>query len=173
MAIQVRKLVEPVVDQLIAIVQRDQAATLNFIEPALPIFEDFKKGPGPRLTLPTLTVYCSGLDFDPAVELTQHWFAQIALVADVGDYDQDNALHLCYQYSRALHAIIESASGPDWETAISATIDGITANTVPVPSGTIKLVRTESIAFEEGAPEGRTNSTARVRMTVRFEAEEA
>jgi hypothetical protein len=170
--LQMRQLVEPVIDQAIALIQRDQQAAIDLVEPGLAPFAAFHKGPGPRDVLPCLTVYASGLPFDPAVEHTFHWLAEITFVADVGEFDQDGALHLCYQYARVLHGILESASGEDWETPLPILLDGVSSLTRPLLEGSGKRSWVHEIRFEQGEPEDRQTSTARVRLDLRFEAEE-
>ena len=57
---------KPLVNQLIAIIQRDQASALGIVNPSLSPIAEFHKGPGTRTAFPWLVVSVDSLRFDQA-----------------------------------------------------------------------------------------------------------
>src|SRR2546422_1787961 len=55
---------KPLLNQLIAILQRDQAAAISVVNPALVPINEFHKGPGARTAFPWLTLAADSTEFD-------------------------------------------------------------------------------------------------------------
>src|SRR5439155_25442531 len=82
---------KPLVNQLIAIIQRYQASALGVVNPSLSPIAEFHKGPGTRTAVLWLVVSVHSLRFDQAATLTRHSPAQISLVHDACQCDQEMA----------------------------------------------------------------------------------
>src|SRR2546428_11802239 len=91
---------KPLLNQCIALIQRDQANALAVINAArvaagnaaLDPIEQFHKGPGTRTAFPWLTLSLDGVTFDREAEVfTRHSTSKISLVLDAGQFDQEMA----------------------------------------------------------------------------------
>ena len=120
---------KPLVNQLIAIIQRDQTAALAVVNAArmvdgnapLVALAELHKGPAPRTGWPWLTLEIGPTQFDrDADKTTRQHEVRIDLALDTGQYDQEMAQEDAQDYARLLDMIITSA-GPwpalgDWTT---------------------------------------------------------
>ena len=177
---------KPLVNQLVAILQRDQAAALSVInaaravdgnQPLSPIVE-FHKGPGPRTGWPWLSLEIGPTTFvrddDKAA---RHQQIRINLVLETGHYDQELAQEDAQDYARLLDMIITSA-GPwpslaDWTTPLPIqheTVPG--ALTVPNAIGSVDDVFVESHTPAQIAVPNVEVPVMRVTLSVLFELEE-
>jgi hypothetical protein len=178
---------KPLVNQLIAIIQRDQASALAVInasrasdgnQPLVPITE-FHKGPGSRTGWPWLTLEIGPTNFERGDDkTTRHQEVRIGLALDTGQYDQEMAQEDAQDYARLLDMIIASA-GPwpslgDWTTSLPIqheTVPGGT--TAPNTAGTVNEVFVEShVPAKVSVPEV-DGPIMRVTLAVLFELEEA
>ena len=128
---------KPLLNQLIAIIQRDQAGAIAIVNSTLNPINEFHKGPGARTAFPWLTLALDGLAFSEDVAPypssgPRVWDAHVSIALDVGQFDQEMAQDNAQDYARVLDMIITSAdlngSGPysSWVTALP-----ITHETVP------------------------------------------
>ena len=177
---------KPLVNQIIAIIQRDQASALAVVnaaravdgnQPLVPIAE-FHKGPGPRTAWPWLFLEIGPTNFERGDDKgTRHHEVHINLALDTGQYDQETAQEDAQDYARLLDMIITSA-GPwpslsDWTTALPIQHETVpSGTTVPNASGTVNDVFVEShIPGKVSMPEVDV-PVMRVTLTVLFELEE-
>jgi len=128
---------KPLLNQLIAVIQRDQAGAIAIVNSMLNPIKEFHKGPGMRTAFPWLMLTVDGMAFDEEVPSypssgPRRWEARVSLSLDVGQFDQEIAQDNAQDYARVLDMIITSAdlngSGPysSWVTALP-----ITHETVP------------------------------------------
>jgi hypothetical protein len=177
---------KPLVNQLIALIQRDQAAAIEVIntaraadgnDPLDPIAE-FHKGPGPRTGWPWLYLEIGPTTFDRnAGKTTRHHEVRILLMLDTGRYDQEMVQEDAQDYARLLDMIITSA-GPwpsltDWTTSLPIQHETMQSGaTVPNAAGTVNDVFVEShVPSKVSVPEIDV-PVMRITLTVVFELEE-
>src|SRR5579863_7721981 len=82
---------KPLLNQLIAIIQRDQAAALAIVNASLAPITEFHKGPGARTAFPWLLLTANSTQFETQAVGTRHSTARVALALDVGQFDQEMA----------------------------------------------------------------------------------
>jgi hypothetical protein len=177
---------KPLVNQLIAIIQRDQAAALTVINAAravdgnqpLSAITEFHKGPGPRTGWPWLSLEIGPTNFDRGDDkTTRHHEVRISLALDTGQYDQEMAQEDAQDYARLLDMIITSA-GPwpslsDWTTSLPIQHETVpSGTTVPNAAGTVDEVFVESHVPGKISVEGIDAPVIRITLTVLFELEE-
>jgi hypothetical protein len=177
---------KPLVNQLIAIIQRDQAAALTIInaaraadgKQALSPFEEFHKGPGSRAGWPWLFLEIGPTNFNRDDDkATRHHEVRINLALDTGQFDLEMAQEDAQDYARLLDMIITSA-GPwpslgDWTTSLPIQHETVPSGaTKPNASGTVNDVFVEShVPGKVSVPEVDA-PVMRVTLTVLFELEE-
>lgn len=177
---------KPLVNQLIAIIQRDQTAALAVINaarsadgnPALSPIAEFHKGPGSRTGWPWLYLEIGPTTFirddDKA---TRHHEVRINLALDSGQYDLEMAQEDAQDYARLLDMIITSA-GPwpalgDWTTSLTLQHESVpSGQTVPNAAGTVNDVFVESHVPGPVAVANSDVPIMRITLTVLFELEE-
>jgi hypothetical protein len=177
---------KPLVNQLIAIIQRDQTAALAVINTAratdgnqpLDPIEEFHKGPGPRTGWPWLFLEIGPTTFERNDDkATRHQEVRIALALDTGQYDQEMVQEDAQDYARLLDMIITSA-GPwpslvDWTISLPIQHETVeSGTTVPNASGTINDVFVESHIPGKVSVPDLDVPVMRVTLTVVFELEE-
>ncbi|MGA3323150.1 MAG: hypothetical protein ABSF45_01650 [Terriglobia bacterium] len=177
---------KPLGNQLIAIIQRDQAAALTVInaaraangnQPLCPIAE-FHKGPGARTGWPWLYMEIGPVSFERGDDkTTRRHEVRIRLGLDTGQYDQEMAQEDAQDYARLLDMIITSA-GPwpslgDWTTPLPIQHETVpSGTTVPNAAGTVNEVFVEShVPAKVDVPDVDV-PVMRVTLTVLFELEE-
>ena len=177
---------KPLVNQLIAIIQRDQTAALAVINAAramdgnqaLSPIAEFHKGPGVRTGWPWLTLEMGATNFSRGDDKAmRHHELRVSLALDTGQYDQEMAQEDAQDYARLLDMIISSA-GPwpslgDWTTPLPIAHGTVpSGTTVPNASGTINEVFIESHVPGPVSVTGVEVPVMRVTLTVVFELEE-
>jgi len=177
---------KPLVNQLIAIIQRDQPLALNVINaaratdgnpPLVPITE-FHKGPSTRLGWPWLTIEIGATNFEHGDDKsTRHHDVRINLALDTGQYDQEMAQEDAQDYAHLLDMAITSA-GPwptlgDWTTPLAIQHETVPSGvTAPNAAGTVNDVFVESHVPGQVSVPGVDVPVMRVTLTVLFELEE-
>ncbi|MGD1100929.1 MAG: hypothetical protein ABSA59_02590 [Terriglobia bacterium] len=177
---------KPLVNQLIAMIQRDQAAALAVINaaratdgnaPLGPITE-FHKGPGARTGWPWLSLEIGPTNFNRGDDkATRHHEVRINLALDTGQYDQEMAQEDAQDYARLLDMIITSA-GPwpslgDWTTSLPIQHETVSGGTTaPNAVGTVNEVFVESHVPGQVSAPGIDVPIMRITLTVLFELEE-
>ena len=177
---------KPLVNQLIAIIQRDQTGALAVInaaratdgnQPLSPIAE-FHKGPGERSGWPWLFLEIGPTNFSRTSDVAvRHHEVRIILALDAGQYDQEMAQEDAQDYARLLDMIITSA-GPwpsfgDWTTALPIQHETVpSGTTVPNAVGTVSDVFVEAHVPARVSVPGTDAPVMRITLTVLFELEE-
>jgi len=177
---------KPLVNQLIAIIQRDQTAALAVINTAravdgnqpLAAIAEFHKGPGVRTSWPWLSLEIGPTTFvrddDKAA---RHHQVRISLTLETGQYDQELAQEDAQDYLRLLDMIITSA-GPwpslcDWTAPLPIQHESVpSGTTVPNTIGSVNDVFVESHVPGQAAVAGIEVPVMRVTLAVLFELEE-
>jgi hypothetical protein len=177
---------KPLVNQLIAIIQRDQTSALTVINAArgvdgnqaLSPIAEFHKGPGSRTGWPWLSLEIGATNFERGDDkTTRHHEVRINLALDTGQYDQEMAQEDAMDYACLLDMIINSA-GPwpsldDWTTSLPIQHETVpSSTTVPNASGTVTDVFVESHVLGQVAVPGIDVPVMRVTLAVLFELEE-
>jgi hypothetical protein len=177
---------KPLVNQLIAIIQRDQAAALAVINAAratdgnqpLVAIAEFHKGPGPRTGWPWLSLELGPTNFDRGDDkATRHHGVRVNLALDTGQYDQEMAQEDAQDYARLLDMIISSA-GPwpslgDWTSPLPIQQETVpNGTTVPNAAGTVNDVFVESHVPGQVSVPGIDVPIMRITLAVLFELEE-
>lgn len=176
---------KPLVNQLIAIIQRDQAAALAVVNaaratdgnPALNPIAEFRKGPRAHVVLPSLFVAIGPDEFDSAADPSvRKQTVRIRLDLDTGQYDQEMAQENSWDYARMLDMVISSAEIFDaagWEAPLPIQHDTVPSGiTVPNAFGTVKNVFIESQVPGLAALEEYEGPIMRISLTVLFELQE-
>lgn len=177
---------KPLVNQLIAIIQRDQASALAVInaaratdgnQPLAPIAE-FHKGPGARTGWPWLYLEIGPTNFERGDDkTTRHQQVRVDLALDTGQFDQEMAQEDAQDYGRLLDMIITSA-GPwpslgDWTTPLPIQHETVPSGmTVPNSAGTVNDAFVEAHTPAKVSVPEVDVPVMRVTLSVTFELEE-
>jgi hypothetical protein len=139
---------KPLLNQIIAIIQRDQAAAISIVNPTLPTISEFHKGPGPRTAFPWLMLAAQGETFDPDATLLRDSICRVILALDVGQFDQELAQDSAQDYARVLDMIVMTAGPQDWETPLAIALETVPSGiTTPNAAGSVKEVFVASHSF--------------------------
>lgn len=164
---------KPLLNQCIALIQRDQASAFALVNLALGPIAEFHKGPGLRTALPWLTVSLDGLEFGEEALGTRQSRPRISLVLDVGQFDQEMAQDNAQDYARALDMIITTASESDWETPLPISQETVPSGTTsPNAAGSVKEVFVASHRYSIAALDEIQSPVLRVTLNVDFVLEE-
>jgi hypothetical protein len=165
---------KPVVNQAIAIIQRDQASAIAIVNPALSAINEFHKGPGLRTAFPWLMIAASGVTFsEDAHPYTRSQEARVALALDVGQFDQEIAQDNAQDYARVLDMIVTTATTADWVTSlpiIHETVPG--GMTAPGAVGSVKEAFVQSHEYSVAKTQEIQTPILRVTLALRFRLEE-
>jgi hypothetical protein len=177
---------KPLVNQLIAIIQRDQTSALAVVNAAraadgnaaLSAITEFHKGPGARMGWPWLFIEVGATNFERGDDkTTRHHQVRIDLVLDTGQYDQEMAQEDAQDYARLLDMMVASA-GPwpslaDWTTALAIQHETVPSGmTVPNALGSVTDVFVESHQPARVSVPEVEAPVMRVTVSVLFELEE-
>jgi len=164
---------KPLLNQCIALIQRDQASAIAIVNPALGPIGEFHKGPGLRTALPWLTVSLEGLEFNEDVMGTRQSRPRIALVLDVGQFDQEMAQDNAQDYAHVLDMVITTASESDWETPLPIIQETVPSGmTSPNAPGSVKEVFVASQRYGAVTLDEITTPVLRVTLNLDFVLEE-
>ncbi|HEV3278299.1 MAG TPA: hypothetical protein VG860_15885 [Terriglobia bacterium] len=164
---------KPLLNQCIALIQRDQAAAIAIVNPALLPIAEFHKGPGLRTALPWLTVSLDGFEFDEDVLGTRQSRPRIALTLDAGQFDQEMAQDNAQDYARVLDMVITTASETDWETPLAISQETVPSGiTSPNAAGTIKEIFVASHRYGAATLDEIQAPVLRVTLNLDFVLEE-
>jgi hypothetical protein len=165
---------KPLLNQIIAIIQRDQASAIGIVNSVLNPINEFHKGPGLRTAFPWLTLAVDGVTFvREAQAFTRQQQTRVSLALDVGQFDQEMAQDNAQDYARVLDMVITTASTADWQTALPITHETMPGGTTsPNASGSVKEVFVESHHYGLVTQQGIDIPVLRVALAVLFELEE-
>ncbi len=136
---------KPLLNQLIAIIQRDQASAIAIVNAALAPVNEFHKGPGARTAFPWLSLAVDDTKFNIEVENARASANAVTLTLDAGQFDQEMAQDNGLDYARVLDMIITTASGADWTTALPIQHETVPSGvTTPPETGSVKLIFVDS-----------------------------
>jgi hypothetical protein len=177
---------KPLVNQLIAIIQRDQAAALAVVNAAraaagnqaLSPITEFHKGAASRTGWPWLYFEIGATNFNRGDDkATRHQEVRINLVLDTGQFDLEMAQEDAQDYARLLDLIISSA-GPwpslgDWTLSLPIQHETVSSgSTAPNGAGTVNDVFIESHVPGPAPTAGMDVPMMRITLSVLFELEE-
>jgi hypothetical protein len=166
---------KPLLNQIIALVQRDQAAAISIVNPAITDqIVQFHKGFAPRIQLPHFTVQARESQFHVEEQLARRSTNVVQVTIDVGSYDQELAQELAWDWGRIIDMILTSAAPEDWWTPLSITFfdQPSPASTSPPAQGALLQVIPVSLVVSTALVEGMDKPLVRAEWTGRFELEE-
>ncbi len=137
---------KPLLNQCIALIQRDQAAAIAVVNPGLALINEFHKGPAMRTAFPWLTIAGDSVVFDREAQTsTRHENMRVSLALDVGQFDQEMAQDNAQDYAHVLDMVVTSATPADWEALLPITHETVPGGwTSPPAAGSVKDVFVES-----------------------------
>jgi hypothetical protein len=165
---------KPLLNQLIAVIQRDQASAIAIVNSSLQVINEFHKGPGMRTAFPWLTLAVNhdafGIDEHP---FTRSQRVAVSLHLDVGQFDQEMAQDNAQDYARVLDMIVTTATTADWVTSLPIVHETVPSGmTTPGAVGSVKLVFPESHTYGLVTQEDIPAPILRVAINVLFALEE-
>lgn len=164
---------KPLVNQAIAIIQRDQASVIMLVNPALTPISEFHKGPALQTSFPWLMIAANHIDFEAAYPLTRASRVSLAMMLDVGQFDREIAQDEAQDYAHLLDMIITSASGSDWESPLPIVQETVPPGmTSPPESGSVKRVFVQSHHYSLVNQTGLSSPILRAALSVVFELQE-
>jgi hypothetical protein len=163
---------KPLLNQLIAIIQRDQAAAISIVNPVLAPIACFCVGPATRTAFPWLTLAADSTVFDPEALGTRKSVTRISLALDVGQFDLEMALLNAQDYARMLDMVVTSASISDFETPLPIHDPPGEGWTSPPAAGSVKNVFVESHLYGSARLKEVEAPIVCVTLNVKFELEE-
>lgn len=141
---------KPLINQAIAIIQRDQASAIGLVNPALAPIQEFHKGPATRTAFPWLTLSTDQTEFDASSSWTRSWSSALTLSLETSQYDPEMAQDNAQDYARVLDIILTTASGTDWTTALPVVHETIQGGvTTPPAVGSVKSVFVKSHRYSQ------------------------
>src|SRR5487761_222314 len=157
---------KPLLNQTIALMQRDQPVAIAFVNSRLAVINEFHKSPGARTALPWLTISADKTEFDPGSPRTRSYRSTLVLALEVGQFDQEMAQDNAQDYARALDIIMTSASGADWITPLPIQHETVPGGTTTPPAvGAVKDVFVESHRYSQVTLPGIQMPVLRVTLT--------
>ena len=136
---------KPLLNQLIAIIQRDQSAAIQVVNAQLAPINEFHKGAGVRTAFPWLNLAAESTKFDALAPDLRKSLARISLVLDVGQFDQDIAQDNGQDYARVLDMVITSAPLSDYTAPLAIAHETVpSGTTLPPAPGSVKEVFVDS-----------------------------
>ena len=166
---------KPLLNQLIAVIQRDQAAVIALVNPLLAPINEFHKGPGARTAFPwlTLAIDRTVFDADSSQLFTRRSRSRVSLALDVGQFDQEMAQDNAQDYARVLDIIVTTAPVADFTAPLAIAHETVPGGTTtPNGAGTVKEVWVESHNYDLVTVQGIDVPALRVTLTLLFELEE-
>ncbi len=145
---------KPLLNQCIAIIQRDQQSAIDIVNSSLAPIAEFHKGPGAHLAFPWLMVALGQTQFNVQSPWTRDERIRIALALDVGQFDQEMAQDNAADYAHVLDMVITSADSGNttgvssWEMALPIVHETVpSGTTTPPEAGSVKTVWIDSHEF--------------------------
>lgn len=164
---------KPLLNQLIAIFQRDQLAVLQIVNPSLSPIIEFHKGPGARTAFPWLTLAADSVVFDRQAGGSRASEARVTLTLEVGQFDQEMAQDNAQDYARTLDILVTSASLSDFVTPLPIAHETVSAGiTTPSAFGAVRDVFVEAHRYSVVTLPEIDVPVLRVTVTVLVDLEE-
>ncbi|MGH9434877.1 MAG: hypothetical protein ACRD06_02625 [Terriglobia bacterium] len=164
---------KPLLNQTIAIIQRDQISAIAMVNPSLPAISEFHKGPGLRTAFPWLTLSADQTEFDVSSPWTRAWRTTLTLTLDTGQFDQELAQDNAQDYARVVDMVITSATGSDWMAPLPILHETVPSGmTTPPEAGSVKEVFVASHRYSLASQSGADVPLMRVGLSVVFRLQE-
>jgi hypothetical protein len=164
---------KPLLNQCIAIIQRDQASAIAVVNSQLAPINEFHKGPGVRTAFPWLTLAADGIAFSEDVLGTRQGRSRLSLGVDIGQFDQEMAQDNAQDYARVLDMVVTTATSADWETPLPITHETVpSGTTTPSAPGSVKEVFVESHSYGLVTLPQIEVPALRVTLALQFQLEE-
>ncbi|MGH9397168.1 MAG: hypothetical protein ACRD18_10010 [Terriglobia bacterium] len=164
---------KPLLNQTIAIIQRDQLSAITMVNPVLPPINEFHKGPGLRTAFPWLTLSADQTEFDVTSPWTRAWRTTLTLTLDTGQFDQELTQDNAQDYARVVDMVISSASGDDWVTSLPVIHETVPSGmTAPPGAGSVKDVFVASHRYSLATQAGIDVPVMRVAVNLVFKLQE-
>jgi hypothetical protein len=165
---------KPLLNQLIAILQRDQQGAIQVVNPSLTPISEFHKGPaGMRTAFPWLTLAAGSTKFDALAADIRKSLTRVTLALDVGQFDQDMAQDNGQDYARVMDMVITTAPLSDYTAPLAITHETVPAGTTtPSASDSVKEVFVESHEYSLATLSEVQMPVLRVTLQVLFQLEE-
>lgn len=164
---------KPLLNQTIAIIQRDQISAISLFNPSLPAINEFHKGPGLRTAFPWLTLSADQTEFDASSPWTRAWHTTLALTLDTGQFDQELTQDNAQDYARILDMIVTTATGANWTTPLPIVHETVPSGvTTPPEAGSVKEVFVASHRYSLTSQAGIDVPVMRVGVSVVFRLQE-
>jgi hypothetical protein len=165
---------KPLVNQCIAIIQRDQASAIAIVNPALGPINEFHKGPGLRTAFPWLMLVAAAVSFgEDEHPYTRSQQVGVSLALDVGQFDQEMAQDNAQDYARVLDMIMTTATTADWVTSLPIVQETVPSGvTSPGAVGSVKEVFVQSHEYSLAKTQEIQAPMLRVTLALRFRLEE-
>jgi hypothetical protein len=163
---------KPLLNQIIALIQRDQAEATAIINSALKPINEFHKARAARVAFPWLLVWVSDNTFNVESDFTRQQDINASVAVEVGYIDQENAQDHAHDYLAVIDTILESASTADWETSLPIRLKGISYMTAPPTPGSVKRAQVVGHHVDTVVVEGYTNPAVRATVAIKFLLEE-
>lgn len=164
---------KPLLNQLMAIIQRDQAAAIALVNPSLSPIAEFHKGPGLRTAFPWLALSAEDITFAPDVVGTRQSRSRVSVALDVGQFDQEMAQDNAQDYARVLDMVVTTAASTDWELPLPVVHETVPGGTTTPPApGSVKEVFVESHNYGLVTLQQIDAPVLRVTLNLQFQLEE-
>lgn len=164
---------KPLLNQVIALIQRDQAAAIGIVNAQLAPINNFCKGPESRTAFPWLMLTADSTVFDHGALGTRASTAHVAMALDVGQFDQEMAQDNAQDYARVLDMVVTSATLSDWEAPLPIVHCTVPAGTTTPPAaGSVKEVFVESHGYSSVTLKEIESPVLNVTVKVQFVLEE-
>lgn len=164
---------KPLLNQAIAILQRDQTAAIAIVNPSLAPIAEFHKGPAPRTAFPWLTISAEQTDFDLSSPWTRAWRTTLTLTLDTGQFDQELAQDNAQDYARVIDMVITTATGADWITPLAVVHETVPGGiTIPPEAGSVKEVFIASHRYSVVTGSGTDTPVMRAAIAAVFRLQE-
>jgi hypothetical protein len=161
---------KPLLNQCIAIIQRDQPKAISIVNPGLAPVNEFHKGPGTRAALPWLTLAADTTSFGLGSPDVRQSNTSITLALEAGQFNQEMAQDNAQDYARVLDMVITTATGADWITSLPIQHETVpTGYTTPPSAGAVKNVFVQSHRYSQVTVPSIQVPVLRVTLTVLFE----
>jgi hypothetical protein len=165
---------KPLINQCIAIVQRDQASAISAVSPNLPPITEFHKGPSLRTAFPWLVLAVESVAFaEDGHPYARSQKAQVSLDLDVGQFDQEIAQDNGQDYARLLDMIITTATLADWVSPLPIVHETVPSGiTTPGAIGSVKEVFVTQHQYSLALTQEIQTPILRVTLALKFSLEE-
>jgi hypothetical protein len=165
---------KPLINQCIAVIQRDQAAAISSVNANLQPITEFHKAPGLRTAFPWLVLVVESVAFaEDGYPYARSQQVQISLGLEVGQFDQEIAQDNAQDYARVLDMIVTTATNADWVTSLPVEHETVPSGiTSPGALGSVKEAFVQAHHYSLVSTQGIQAPILRVTLSLKFRLEE-